>query len=137
MLIAVTAVAPPRSAARPRATASAVFGVIFAKTGIWTDRTTARTTRSTSAGSEPTSEPSPFAWGQLRLSSSAWTPVPAMVRETSANPSASPAKTEPTIGTPAARAMAISRGYSPIPGFGSPIAFSIPQVPYASIVGFG
>ncbi len=116
MLIALTAAAPPFSAADASAAGSGVFGVIFAITGTLTSLTTARTISSTSAGSLPTSVPYPSACGQLRLSSIATMPVSAIRAESRANSSAFPPNTEPITVAPAARARAISLGYSSIAG---------------------
>src|SRR5208282_2749354 len=137
VLIALTAAAPPRSAARASPAASFVFGVIFAMTGIGTSFVTARTILSTSAGVPPTSVPNPSACGQLRFSSRAATPVAAIRTASRANSSTSPPNTEPMTVAPALRTTSISRGYSSIPGFGRPIAFRSPQRSYVSTVGFG
>src|SRR5580658_9633675 len=128
---------PARSAATARAAASGVFGVIFAITGMCTARTTAPTTSLTSAGSLPISVPYPSACGQLRFNSRATTPVASIRRARRSNSAASPPKIEPITVAPAPRATSTSFGYSSIPGFGRPIALSIPQSAYVSMVGFG
>src|SRR5207302_354159 len=136
VLIATIPSAPPSSAAVAEVAMSWPFGASLRKAGTSTTSFTVRVKSRTAEASWAISVPRPFACGQDRFSSIAFTPYVDIFAATAAYSSASLPKTEPITTAPAAWALLISCSYSMTPGFGRPTAFSRPASS-STIVGFG